>query len=337
MARALRRRYTADEAAVIIASDSEEEETIFEDTPSDEEVDNVEINNFESDEGSADCESSDTSDSDEDSEIKGRNGFQWSATPPHSASFRAHNIVRVPLRLTHLIDEYETTEEFFRHIIDMRIVQNIVNCTNKRLPQHTKEITEVELYGYIGLLLLTGLTKKNDVLIPEIWKKNSANFMPLAAITMSRERFEEISRHITFDNVNDREQRRTQDRKYFKARELYNHFRNRISSAIEPGEQLCVDETLYSFRGRCSFRQYMPNKPHKYGLKYWTLVDCRTGYVLDTIPYLGRENDTGRRAENVGEKVVLQICKPYFRTGRGVTMDNFFALSPWPKSCGIQE
>ena len=58
-------------------------------------------------------------------------------------------------------------------MIDMRIVQNIVECTNERLPENCKDITEVEMYGYIGLLLLMGFMKKNDVLIPEIWKKSS--------------------------------------------------------------------------------------------------------------------------------------------------------------------
>ena len=324
MARALR-RYTAQAAADIIASDSEEEEEekILEDTASDDEVDYIEMNDFDV-EASAESDSSDSSESEEDSKIEGRNGFQWSTNPPHRASFRAHNIIRVPLSLMQTVNNCETTEDFFRYMIDMRIVRNIVECTNKRLPENCKEITEVEMYGYIGLLLLMGFTKKNDVLIPEIWKKSSANFMPLAAITMSRERFEEINRHITFDNIDNREQRRSRDRKYFKARELYNHFQTRITSAMEPGEQLCVDETLYSFRGRSSFRQYMPNKPNRYGLKYWTLVDCSTGYVLSTIPYLGKENESSRRAENVGEGVVLEICKPYYRTGRGVTMDNFF-------------
>ena len=51
---------------------------------------------------------------------------------------------------------------------------------------------------------------------------------------------------------------------------------------------MVVDETLYGFRGRCSFRQYIPSKPDKYGLKYWNLVDNASLYVLNTDIYIGK-------------------------------------------------
>ncbi|CAF4047636.1 unnamed protein product [Rotaria sordida] len=38
-------------------------------------------------------------------------------------------------------------------------------------------------------------------------------------------------------------------------------------------ENLTTDEQLVPFRDRCSFVQYMPNKPSKYGLKFWVLCD----------------------------------------------------------------
>ncbi|KRY04854.1 hypothetical protein T01_11867 [Trichinella spiralis] len=36
-----------------------------------------------------------------------------------------------------------------------------------------------------------------------------------------------------------------------------------------PSENVTVDERLYPFKGRCQFRQYMPKKPAKYGIKFW--------------------------------------------------------------------
>ncbi|KRX80363.1 PiggyBac transposable element-derived protein 4, partial [Trichinella sp. T6] len=36
-----------------------------------------------------------------------------------------------------------------------------------------------------------------------------------------------------------------------------------------PSENVTVDERLYPFKGRCQFRQYMPKKPSKYGIKFW--------------------------------------------------------------------
>ena len=52
---------------------------------------------------------------------------------------------------------------------------------------------------------------------------------------------------------------------------------------------MCVDETLFGFLGHSAYRQYMPNKPAKYGLKYNNLVCCASSYLLDSLPYLGKQ------------------------------------------------
>lgn len=41
---------------------------------------------------------------------------------------------------------------------------------------------------------------------------------------------------------------------------------------------LTVDEKLEAFRGRCSFRPYISNKPAKYGLKVFPLRDKKKLY-----------------------------------------------------------
>jgi hypothetical protein len=41
---------------------------------------------------------------------------------------------------------------------------------------------------------------------------------------------------------------------------------------IIPSYYLCIDETLYGLRGACNFRQFIPSKPARYGIKFWCLV-----------------------------------------------------------------
>ena len=50
-----------------------------------------------------------------------------------------------------------------------------------------------------------------------------------------------------------------------------------------------MDESMVGFKGRVAFKQYCPLKPTKHGLKAFVLFDSRTGYVLNVIPYTGRE------------------------------------------------
>jgi len=69
--------------------------------------------------------------------------------------------------------------------------------------------------------------------------------------------------------------------------------------------QTTILKTLVPFRGRCSFKQYMPSKPAKYGLKFWCLCDASTAYCLRMQPYLGIDHGAVRTT-NLGKKVCYQ-------------------------------
>ena len=62
--------------------------------------------------------------------------------------------------LTSCVENLNTIEEFFDYFIDELIVSMIVQYTNKRLDEETKKVDETEIKGFIGLLLLFGVTKK---------------------------------------------------------------------------------------------------------------------------------------------------------------------------------
>ncbi|KAK9730621.1 Transposase IS4 [Popillia japonica] len=81
---------------------------------------------------------------------------------------------------------------------------------------------------------------------------------------------------------------------------------------------LFLDDTVIG-RGRVSFRQYLPSKPDKYGMKIWWICDSRTSYPLRGIPYLGKEGLN--RAENLAQRVVEDLCEPFLRTKRNITFD----------------
>jgi hypothetical protein len=123
-------------------------------------------------------------------------------------------------------------------------------------------------------MILFGLTGKSDISIEEIWSEKSANYAEFAAVTFSRERFQLITRNICFDDLSTRNIRKTS--KFHKMEQIFTLFKNNLK-LITPSFCLCVDETLYSFRGHCFCRQFIPTKPARYGLKYWCLVDTTAG------------------------------------------------------------
>ncbi|XP_039537932.1 piggyBac transposable element-derived protein 4-like [Pimephales promelas] len=90
---------------------------------------------------------------------------------------------------------------------------------------------------------------------------------------------------------------------------------------FNPGSEVTVDECLVPFRGRCSFKQYMPNKPAKYGLKIWAACDARKSYAWNMQVYTGKPRD-GQPERNQGMRVVLDLTTGL--QGHTVTCDNFF-------------
>ncbi len=161
----------------------------------------------------------------------------------------------------------------------------------------------------------------------EIWSPISPDHLDWASATMTRDRFQLISANITFDNVSSRNSRAHD--KFHKISEIFNEFAKNCRDGLSPGKNLTVDEELYGFRGRCSFKQYMPSKPSRYGLKYFCCVDVATSYLCNIEVYLGKVTQSQRRQVNLGEQMVLRLTEPYFNQAkRNLTTDNYFTSIP---------
>ena len=48
-------------------------------------------------------------------------------------------------------------------------------------------------------------------------------------------------------------------------------------------EYLAIDETLYPMKHQIAFRQYNPNKPHKYGVLLKSLNEARVPYTFKSV------------------------------------------------------
>ena len=60
-------------------------------------------------------------------------------------------------------------------------------------------------------------------------------------------------------------------------------------------------------KSRCPFSTLMPNKPEKYGIKFWVLADVETKYVANIIPYLGAQEREERGGTPLTESVMLKL------------------------------
>ena len=75
--------------------------------------------------------------------------------------------------------------------------------------------------------------------------------------------------------------------KIYKIRPLLECITQAFRSVYTPRQNLSIDETIISFKGRLSWIQYMPKKPHKWGIKAWALADSSNGYISNFKLYTG--------------------------------------------------
>lgn len=183
-----------------------------------------------------------------------------------------------------------------------------------------------EMLGLIGILYLLGVKKASHLNTAEIWKTDGTAPEFFRAV-MSEKRFHLLIRCIRFDDKSTRSDRRKLDN-LAPIRELFDSFVKRCYESYSPGVNVTLDEMLEAFRGKCKFRQYISNKPDKYGVKIYALVDSRTFYTLNMEIYAGKQPDGPFVVDNSVNSVVKRLIKPIDGTGRNVTMDNFYTNVP---------
>lgn len=89
-------------------------------------------------------------------------------------------------------------------------------------------------------------------------------------------------------------------------------------------QTVTIDEILDAFRGRCSFRQCIPSKPAKYGIKIFALTDAKMYYTNDVEVYCRMQPDGPLKQSNKSEDIVTRLVEPIKDSGRNVTCDSWF-------------
>ena len=91
-------------------------------------------------------------------------------------------------------------------------------------------------------------------------------------LTMGINRFKKILRFIRFDDKTTRTFCRAKD-KLAPICDIFEKCNKNFRKFYLPGENITIDEPMVGFRGKCPFRQYLPFKPDKYGIKlFWHMT-----------------------------------------------------------------
>ena len=110
--------------------------------------------------------------------------------------------------------------------------------------------------------------------------------------------------------------------KLYKVRPFLNGLNEQFSKFYKPTEYQAVDESMIKFKGRCSFKQYIPKKPIKRGYKVWVRADSN-GYVCQFEIYTGKGKGK-EKGMGLGESVVHRLYQLLIGKYYKIYADNFF-------------
>lgn len=214
---------------------------------------------------------------------------------------------------------------------DLATLDDITTCTNimirKKAPaykdkQYCSDTNIVEIKAMFGILYLAGVYRSSHRNLRDLWRTNGTG-IDIFRTVMAFNRFSFLLQCLRFDNIENRQERLQLD-KLAPIRAVFDKFVSNCQQAYTPGQYITIDEKLESFRGRCSFRQYIPNKPAKYGIKIQALVDARTFYVYNMEVYAGVQPDGTYRVSNKPIDVVQRLVAPISGSHRNITFDNWY-------------
>jgi len=84
-----------------------------------------------------------------------------------------------------------------------------------------------------------------------------------------------------------------------------------------------VDEVIVQFKGRVVFRQYIPKKRKRFGIKIYKLCE-ESGYTYDMRVYLGRDSHSSTDDMAATHATVRHLTSRVQGVGHKIFMDNFF-------------
>ncbi|KAJ8928705.1 hypothetical protein NQ314_018715 [Rhamnusium bicolor] len=207
----------------------------------------------------------------------------------------------------------------------------IIENTNKYLASasdnygretYTRPTNKIEIQALLGILLLSGVKKCNHLNAEDLFKTNGT-VPEILRLVMSCQRFRILLRYLRVDDMATRAERQSAT-KLASCRILFESIVENCKKNCSMSHYVTVDEKLEGFRGRCAFRQYIPSKPNKYGIKIYALSDAKMYYTANLEVYVGTQPEGPFSVSNSALALVDRLCQPIRGTGRNLTTDNFF-------------
>ena len=245
-----------------------------------------------------------------------KNNIKWRKITPAEvdAKFEGPPFPDPPV---HDLEPRNYFDMFFGHELIETISEQTdlysVQTSGKNIQTNNNEIEQ-----FIGILIMMGIVKYPSYRM--YWSPETR--IPAIADVMSVNRFENLKRYFHIaDNSTMPKQGEANFDKLYKVRPMLESLVSKCRDV--PQEQYhSIDEQMIPTKGRSSLRQYLPKKPHKWGIKVWARCG-NSGIVYDFEVYTGKQEED-KEFGKVGAVVNRLVQHLPKNLGHKVYFDNLF-------------
>jgi hypothetical protein len=149
-------------------------------------------------------------------------------------------------------------------------------------------VTEGEIYVVLGLFTLMGIVQK-PILHSYFTTKRVISTSGFRDI-ITQDRFQLVCKFLYFAD-NETISTFEGPQKLFKIFPVISHLNKKFQELYLPNRDISIDETLTLWKGRLSFKQYLPLTASKSGIKTYELCDSTTGYLWSFLVYTGKDTE----------------------------------------------
>jgi Transposase IS4 len=215
-----------------------------------------------------------------------------------------------------LLRSVQTPLSFFQLFLTPPLMEYVAECMNEyavfKAARDWFPTNASELYCFIAVLIYMGI-----VPLPRLsmyW--SSLYSQSFVSRCFSANRFRRLLR---FFYVSTQAQQTASTDKLKKVRYFLQQLQHSFSSHFNPTRVMTVDEAMVGYKGRSELKQYIPQKPTKWGYKVWCLASCN--YLLAFDVFLGKSTTSPSASPS---DVVLSLVAPYSHRNHIVYLDRYF-------------
>ncbi|XP_067122000.1 piggyBac transposable element-derived protein 4-like [Centruroides vittatus] len=220
---------------------------------------------------------------------------------------------------------------YFLLFFNLELINMIVTETNNFALQQARSsrdqwepVTVEEIYIFLTISILQGLLYKPSEKM--YWSRNKLIETPIFGKLMKRTRYEEIKKNLHFENNTNFNPETHDNPKLWKIWPIINNLNSKFSQYYTPQQNISIDESLLLFKGRLSWKQYIPQKRSRYGVKFFMLCESETGYLHNFLIYTGKGTCLNKKYGHFlfTSQVVLSLLDPLLDKGYCLTTDNYY-------------